>query len=213
MNERQGPEDPPGPGHAYVLDLLKRLSSPELVVLLRGKFRVSERQAVALALADLVALDVLKLRDDVFVDGANPRRPLRPPLRTIAAVYHDTVPRSNEGKHWWHHDLIVGTKLEDGTPGVGGATLAWAVFEEYMSARLHMLLIRGGYITREVLPSLFAHGLVFGRRLTAEGENARHIWRTLAEQGVVLSDQQLLDSVPSSIWKYVAKGWSLADVP
>ena len=112
MNERQGSEDPPpGPGDAHVLDLLKRLSSPELVVLLRGSFRVSEREAVALALADLVALDVLTLRDDVFVDGANPRQQLRPPLRVIAAIYHDTVPRSNEGKHWWHHQFAVGTKL------------------------------------------------------------------------------------------------------
>jgi hypothetical protein len=213
MNERQGPEDPPGRGDADVLALLKRLSSPELVVLLRGRFRVSEREAVALALADLVSLDVLKLRDDVFVDGANPRQPLRPPLRTIAAVYHDTVPLTNEGKPWWKQQGVVGSKLEDGTPGVRGVILAEAVFEEYMSSRLHMLLIRGGHITREVLPSLFAHGLIFGRRLTAEGENARHIWRTLAEQGVVLSDQQLLDSVPSRIWKYVAEGWSLSEVP
>ncbi|MGY1615562.1 hypothetical protein ACI797_02330 [Geodermatophilus sp. SYSU D00691] len=196
-----------------MLDLLEKLSSPELVVLLRGRFRVSEREAVALALADLVALDVLGLRDDVFMDGANPRLPLRPPLRTVAAVYHDTVPLTNEGKPWWKQQGVVGTKLEDGTTGVHGVILAEAVFEKYMSSRLHMRLIRGGYITREVLPSLLAHGLIFGRRLTAEGENARHVWHTLAEQGVVLSDQQLLTSVPSRIWKYVAEGWSLSEVP
>jgi hypothetical protein len=213
MNERQGPEDSPGPGDAHMLDLLKRLSGPELVVLLRGSFRVSEREAVALALADLVALDVLKLRDDVFVEGADPRQRLRPPLQVIAAIYHDTVPRSNDGKHWWHHEFVVGTTLEDGTPGVGGVTFAEAVFEEYMSSRVHTRLMRGGYIPRAVLPSLGADGLIVGRRLTAAGENARHIWRILAEQRVVLSDQQLLTSVPSRIWKHVAEGWYLSEVP